>query len=94
MSEYRFKVGQAVEYHPPRGLFAPRGPYIVTAALPTRFGEELEYRIKHSNEQHERVAKEDSLLEAAGNGDVTIRPTVRRVGTTRPRPSRAHKSIG
>src|SRR5262245_45988793 len=38
-SEHKFKVGQAVGYHPPRGLYAPRGLYIVTAALPARYGE-------------------------------------------------------
>ena len=78
MSEHRFKVGQAVEYHPPRGLVVPRGPYIVMAALPTRFGEEFEYRIKHSNEQHERVAKEISLLEATRNADPIDRAISRR----------------
>jgi hypothetical protein len=47
--EHEFKVGQAVEYHPPRGLFAPRGTYIVTSHLPARDGE-LEYHIKHLKE--------------------------------------------
>jgi len=64
VSEHKFKVGQAVEYHPPRGLFAPRGPYIVTAALPAR-ANEFEYRIKHPHEQHERVAAESYLLDVA-----------------------------
>jgi hypothetical protein len=46
MSAHKFKVGDAVEYRPPRGLYAPPGPYHVTAALPVRLGE-FEYRIKH-----------------------------------------------
>ena len=45
MSERKFKVGQAVEYHPPRGLYAPAGEYHVTAKLPMRYGE-FEYCIK------------------------------------------------
>jgi hypothetical protein len=66
--EHNFKVGQTVEYHPPRGLFAPRGPYIVTVALPARSGE-FEYRIKHPNEPHERIAMESYLIGVASVGD-------------------------
>jgi hypothetical protein len=25
MNEHKFKVGQAVEYYPPRGLYPPKG---------------------------------------------------------------------
>jgi hypothetical protein len=62
MSEHRFKVGQTVEYYPPPRMYAPRGPYHVTAELPVRAGE-FEYRIKHPREDHERVAAESDLNE-------------------------------
>ena len=59
--EHEFKVGQAVRI-PPRGLFAPRGTYVVTSDLPARDGE-FEYPIKHLKETHERVAQESELGE-------------------------------
>ena len=62
MNDHRFRVGQAVEYYPPRSLYAPRGAYNVTAELPFRAGE-CEYRIKHPREQYERVAAESDLTE-------------------------------
>jgi hypothetical protein len=57
---HKFKVGQAVEYHPPREIYAPRGTYVVTAELPERDGE-FEYHIRSVNEPHERVVKETEL---------------------------------
>lgn len=62
MSEHRFKIGQAVEYCPPRSVYAPSGVYHVTAELPVRAGE-FEYRIKHPREKYERVAGESDLNE-------------------------------
>ena len=60
IAEHRFKVGQAVQYYPPRGIYAPRGAYHVTVELPFRAGE-FEYRIKHPDENYERVAAESAL---------------------------------
>jgi hypothetical protein len=60
---HKFILGQAVEYHSPRGLYAPPGIYVVTAKLPERDGE-FEYHIKHTSELHERIAKESELHEA------------------------------
>jgi hypothetical protein len=60
MGTHKFYLGQAVEYHPTRGTHAPRGSYLVTAKLPERGGE-FEYHIRHSAEQHERVARESEL---------------------------------
>ena len=60
MNEHRFKVGQAVKYSPPRGMYAPPGAYHVTAELPVRYGE-FHYQIKHPAEQYERVAGESDL---------------------------------
>jgi hypothetical protein len=57
---HKFILGQAVKYSPTRGLYAPHGIYVVTAALPERNGE-FEYQIKHPNEAHERVVRESEL---------------------------------
>ena len=57
---HKFILGQAVEYTPPRRLYAPPGIYVVTAKLPERDGE-FEYRIKSINEPHERVVRESQL---------------------------------
>jgi hypothetical protein len=56
----KFSVGQAVVYFPPRGLYAARGAYEVTAELPLRSGQ-FAYRIKHPCEEYDRVAAEDDL---------------------------------
>ena len=60
---HKFILGQAVEYHSPRGLYAPRGIYVVTAKLPER-DSEFEYRIQHIGELFERTARESELHEA------------------------------
>jgi hypothetical protein len=57
---HKFKIGQLVDYHPPRGIYAPRGPYLIAAQLPMRDGE-FEYHIRHPNEMHERIAPESQL---------------------------------
>src|SRR5271166_3650459 len=62
---HKFKIGQLVEYHPPRGLYARRGPYLITTQLPERNGE-FEYHVRHPNEMHERVANESELSIAQG----------------------------
>ena len=62
---HRFRIGQLVDYRPPRGLPAPSGPYLVVAQMPSRDGD-AEYRIRHPNETHERVVSEDELSEAQG----------------------------
>ena len=63
---HKFHLGQAVEYHSPRGIYAPRGAYIVTATLPEGDGE-FEYHIRSINEQHERVAWESELSAVVAN---------------------------
>ena len=61
---HKFKIGQQVEYSPPRGNYAPRGMYLVTKLLPKRDGE-FEYFIRSAQEAHERIAKESELRGAA-----------------------------
>ena len=57
---HKFNLGQAVEYHPPRGLYAPLGVYVVAAKLAERDGE-FEYYIQHISEAHERIVRESEL---------------------------------
>ena len=57
---HKFRIGQLVNYRPPRGLYAPLGPYVIAAQLPEREGE-FEYRIRHPNEVHDRIVTENDL---------------------------------
>ena len=57
---YKFRIGQIVQFRPGPHSDAPRGTYEVTKRLPHN-GQEYEYRIKSSQEQHERTAKESQL---------------------------------
>jgi hypothetical protein len=62
MPSHRFRVGQSVNYTPAsRSLDAPRGAYEITRLLPQGDDGQFEYRIKHSGEAHERIAKESEL---------------------------------
>jgi hypothetical protein len=60
LSDYKFKVGQSVLYT--SGPYGRGGAsvYKVTQLLPSE-GDDRQYRIKSSNEPHERVAKESQL---------------------------------
>jgi len=60
MSDPKFQSGQTVKYIPPRHSNGSSGTYVVVARLPERDGL-FEYRIKHSKEPYERVAKESEL---------------------------------
>ena len=53
MPTHKFHLGQTVEFNPPRGTYAPRGAYVVTAKLPERDGV-FEYRVRSASEEHER----------------------------------------
>ena len=60
MPSHKFHLGQPVEFKPPRGIYAPRGVYVVTAKLPERDGV-FEYRVRSAGEEHERAALENEL---------------------------------
>ncbi len=61
MSDHKFKVGQSVLYTSgPFGRGAASGVYRVTQLLPSE-GDDCQYRIKSSDEPHERVVKESEL---------------------------------
>jgi hypothetical protein len=57
MSDHKFKIGQNVNY---LGRERASGTYKVVQLLPSE-GDDFQYRIKNSNEPHERVAKESDL---------------------------------
>ncbi len=63
---HKFYLGQAVAYQPPRGTHVSSGTWAVTAKLPERNGE-CYYRIHHTIEHHERIAREGDLT-AIANG--------------------------
>ena len=62
MPNHKFHVGQVVIYHPAsHNVDAPSGVYTVTRRLPQGNDGQFEYRIKHSHEDHERIAKQSEL---------------------------------
>jgi hypothetical protein len=60
VSGHRFKIGQLVIY---LNRDATSGVYRVAQLLPLE-GEAFQYRIKNTNEPHERMAKERELSSA------------------------------
>ena len=65
MPDHKFHVGQVVSYRPAyRYADAPGGVYTVTRRLPKGDDGQFEYRIKHSSEEHEQIAKESELTSA------------------------------
>jgi hypothetical protein len=57
VSGHKYKIGQLVNYHGRERAF---GVYQITQLLPPEGGE-FQYRIRNTNEPHERVAKEREL---------------------------------
>jgi hypothetical protein len=61
LGDHKFKVGQSVLYTSGTyGRSATGGVYKVTQLLPSE-GDDCQYRIKSSDEPHERVVKESEL---------------------------------
>jgi hypothetical protein len=60
---HKFHVSESVILRPAISRNVPGGVYEVTKQLP-HDGREFEYRIKSSNEEHERVAREGELTKA------------------------------
>jgi hypothetical protein len=61
MSEHRYRVGQAVVY---LGRERASGTYKITQLMPHEGGD-FQYRIRNTNEPHDRVVKESDLDRAA-----------------------------
>jgi hypothetical protein len=62
MPSHKFRIGETVILSP-ASRNVPGGVYEVTKQLPHN-GHEFEYRIKSSNESHERVVGESELTRA------------------------------
>src|SRR5712691_3877007 len=60
---HKFKVGEIVTITPTLYRNVPGGVYEVTRQLPHN-GSAFQYRIKNTNEPHERVARESELTKA------------------------------
>jgi hypothetical protein len=61
MQDHKFKIGQSVNFTSgPFGRGGGSGVYKVTQLLPPE-GDDYQYRIKSSEEPHERVVKESQL---------------------------------
>ena len=64
LSDHRFKLGQTVHYTSgPYGRGGGNAIYKITQLLPPE-GDDRQYRIKSSDEPHERVVKESQLARA------------------------------
>jgi len=63
MPSRKFHVGESVILRSSVNRNVPGGIYEVTKQLPDNGGE-FEYRIKSSNEPHERVARESDMIKA------------------------------
>lgn len=65
VAQHRFKIGQTVNYTSgPFGRGAAGNVYKITRLLPLE-GDDFQYRIKSSDEPHERVVTESQLRRAA-----------------------------
>jgi hypothetical protein len=61
MSRHKFAAGQVVEFIPgPDDVHVPRGQYVVQRLLPSET-KDLQYRVKHAVDGHERVMLESKL---------------------------------
>jgi hypothetical protein len=58
LSDHKFKIGESVLYI--YGRSAASGVYKITQLLPSE-SDDCQYRIKSSDELHERVVKESEL---------------------------------
>lgn len=67
MSDYKFKIGQMVDFNPSRrGVPAAPREYKILRLLPYDGAERL-YRIKTITEPFERVARESELVIGSSN---------------------------
>jgi hypothetical protein len=63
MPDHKFRIGQIVTYRAPvRIRDAPPGIYVIIARLPQSDDSQLKYRIKHSSEPYQQIAKEGELI--------------------------------
>jgi hypothetical protein len=66
MRRHKFAVGQVVDFLPgPADGNIPRGKYTVQRLLPSET-KDLQYRVKHAPDGHERVVLESQLAARQG----------------------------
>jgi len=66
MHRHKFAVGQAVDFLPgPADGNVPRGKYTVQRLMPSET-KDLQYRVKHAPDGHERVVLESQLAARHG----------------------------
>jgi hypothetical protein len=66
MTQHKFAIGQAVDFMPgPGDANVPRGKYKVLRLLPSET-RDLQYRVKHTEDGHERVVRESQLTARQG----------------------------
>ena len=66
MAQYKFTVGQVVDFVPGAGdTNVPYGKYKVLRQMPSE-NRELQYRVKHATDGHERVLSESRLVARLG----------------------------
>ena len=64
MAEHRYRVGQAVQFVPGRGVIqSAKGHYTIVRLLPPE-GNSPQYRIKNRTDGHERMVQEAELAAA------------------------------
>jgi hypothetical protein len=64
MAEHRYRVGQAVQFVPGRGVQqSAKGGYTIVRLLPLE-GNSPQYRIKNKTDGHERMVLEAELASA------------------------------
>jgi hypothetical protein len=65
VTEYKFRIGQLVYFHPKRTgrsqVNAAAGPYQIVQRLPAAEDGEFHYEIRSAVEDHNRVARESEL---------------------------------
>jgi hypothetical protein len=66
MQHHKFAVGQMVDFLPgPGDTNVPRGKYKIQRLLPSD-ANDLQYRVKHAADGHERVVTESRLVARQG----------------------------
>jgi hypothetical protein len=66
MTHHKFAVGQTVEFRPgTQDTRIPRGQYKIQRQLPSET-RDLQYRVKHNGDGHERVVVESQLAALRG----------------------------
>jgi hypothetical protein len=78
---HKFHLGQLVEFNPPRGIYAPRGPYVVIAKLPGLARRRVRISCSECQRQHDRAVLENELRAISIEDEVTTDAKSKRLTT-------------